>query len=131
MELPKSQSLVQIVESAARRPFTGIDLERMSAHFEANVWKNRYDIEVDESFAKLPELFAEGILCLRSRQIECDILLVNVDAGRGFFGGEKRKVLTYTSDLYKDEYFAGPVLGSLLRALVGVNNLYRAGAMKY
>ena len=131
MQLIKPQSMVQIIETAARRPFSGKDLGLMQSHFEANVWGQGFDIVIDESIAELSEMFSEGFLCIQSRTIECDILLLNVDAGRGFFGGEKRKVLTYTSDLFKNEYFAGPVLGSLLRALAGINNLYRTGSKTF
>lgn len=71
----------------------------------------------------------EGCLLLQSQDLETDFALINVDAGRGFFGGQKRRVLTYTSDIYRDQFSPGPVLGSLIRALVGINNLYRAAGI--
>lgn len=103
----------------------------MKAHFEANIWKKGYDIELDETLILIPEMLSEGVVCLRSRAIACDIILVNVDAGRGLFGGQKTRVLTYTSDIYRNEYYAGPALSGILRALVGVNNLYRGGNLNH
>ena len=74
-------------------------------------------------------MLQEGILTPRSYDLQTDFIFVNVDAGRGFFGGQKTKVLTFTSDIDRNQYFPGPVLSSLLRALVGINNLYRAAGL--
>ena len=84
------------------------------------------DFRLASNGPEVIEMMNEGLVYLESRDLEVEILIVNVDAGKGFFGRQKTNVLTYTSDIYRGEFSAGPVLSGLLRALVGVNNLYRA-----
>lgn len=116
-----------ILKAANRLPFSSSDAQRLSVHLE-NARKHRVDLEIDlaSSDEAVREILGEGFLVLRSSDLQTDILLVNVDAGKSFFGRQKSQVLTYTSDIYRDHYYAGPVLENLLRALVGINNLYRA-----
>lgn len=131
MHMPTEALTFETILNAANRlPFSGSDAEKLRVHLETTR-KHGLDLEIDlgSSDDAVREMIGEGFLCLQSRDLQTDILLVNVDAGKGFFGGQKFRVLTYTSDIYRGQYYAGPVLGSLLRALTGINNLYRAAAL--
>lgn len=100
----------------------------MRAHFEA-VRRAGLDLRINREREDLEEMFREGLLLLRSRDLETDFALVKAHAGRGFFGRQKSRVLTYTSDIHRDQFFLGPVLNGIVLALVDINNLYRLAGL--
>ena len=102
----------------------------MIVHFET-VRKRSLDLQIDTTIWSIEEMVKEGAMSLSSSDLNCDFLFLNVDAGTGFFGGRKTQVLSYTSDRFRGEYYAGPVLKTLLHGLVGINNLYRASGFLY
>lgn len=120
----ESSSFESIYTITRRLPFSDMDAEQMRTHLQI-IHRHGLDLSIEDA-SDLEEMLQEGILTPQSRDLQTDFVFVNIDAGRGFFGGQKTKVLTFTSDIYRNQYFPGPVLGSLLRALVGINNLYRA-----
>src|SRR5688500_8596572 len=103
MVLPDAQSFDAIYKATRRIPFSRTDLLQMQVHFEASR-RAGLDLAIQTDLGDLPEMISEGTLLLQSRDLETDFLFVNVDAGRGFFGGQKRQVLTYTSDIYRGRY---------------------------
>ena len=123
----ETSSFETIYNTTRRLPFSAVDAEQMRAHLQITN-RNGLDLSI-EDISDLEEMLQEGILTPRSYDLQTDFIFVNVDAGRGFFGGQKTKVLTFTSDIDRNQYFPGPVLSSLLRALVGINNLYRAAGL--
>ena len=119
------QPLEQIHKTVRPVAYSLIDLEALKVYF-AGVRKNDLDLEFDGGFEGVSEMMQEGIILLQSRDLQSQFAFINVDAGRGLFGGQKTRVATYTADLYRNEYLPGPVLSGLLRALIGINNIYRA-----
>jgi len=72
-----------------------------------------------------------GALILQSEALQMHFILANVDAGRGFFGGQKTRLATFVSRDGGQTYEAGPVLKDLIQGLTGINNIYRdAGILK-
>lgn len=125
MNILEPQSFETICKTALRLPFKDTDVRQMRVHFEA-ARRAGLDLRIQTEISDFAEMVREGIFLLQSRDLKSDFLLINVDAGRGFFGGQKRRVLSYTSDIYLDHFSSGPVLESPIRVLVGINNLYRA-----
>ena len=84
------------------------------------------DIKVDAYRAEdLTEMFGEGLMPLKSLDLLSRFLFVKVDAGRGFFGGQKVHILCYLAEYNTDEYTPGPSFPSLSIALTSINNVYR------
>jgi hypothetical protein len=119
-----------IIASTARVPFSLTDMGCIVEHLK-KCRRNDLDLYIDgdTSNESLAEMMEEGLLMLQSRELRVDLLFANIDAGRGFFGAQKTRIATFTSEIYKGEYFAGPVLGGIIRALVGINNMYRAAGL--
>lgn len=131
MHIPvEALSFETILNTTMRLPFTRLDATQLTTHLE-NVRKHGLDLEIDLTYSTggLHEMLDEGYLCIQSRDLGTDMIFVHVDAGKGFFGRQKSRVSTFTSDIYRGQYYAGPVLGSLLRAMVGINNLHRAAGL--
>jgi hypothetical protein len=125
-------SFEAIIMSTSRVPYSHRDMQAITDHFR-RCRTNGLDLflEGSPSDEQVTEIVLDGLLPLQSRDLETDFLFVNVNAGRGIFGGQKTRIATFTSDIYRGEYFPGPVLGGIVRALVGINNLYRgAGLLK-
>ena len=119
------QPFEQIHKTVRPIAYSPIDLEALKVYF-AGVQKNGLDLWIDGGFENVPKMMQEGLIMLQSYDLQSQFAFINVDAGRGLFGGQKTRVATYTADLYRNEYLPGPVLSGLLRALVGINNIYRA-----
>ena len=120
-------SFESICNTTRRIPFSDTDAEQMRVHLQI-AHRHGLDLLI-EGASDLSEMLHEGILMPQSRDLQTDFVFVNIDAGRGFFGGQKTQVLTFTSDIYRNQYLPGPVLRSLLHALVGINNIYRAAGL--
>lgn len=120
-------SFESICNTTRRIPFSDTDAEQMRVHLQI-AHRHGLDLLIEDA-SDLGEMLHEGILTPQSRDLQTDFVFVNIDAGRGFFGGQKTQVLTFTSDIYRNQYLPGPVLRSLLRALVGINNIYRAAGL--
>lgn len=73
-------------------------------HWDVKIVKplpdSRLYIEIEDA-SDLAEMLREGILTPQSRDLQTDFVFVNINAGRGFFGGQKTQVLTFTSDIYR------------------------------
>ena len=84
------------------------------------------DVKVDAYRAEdLTEMFGLGLMPLKSLDLLSRFLFVKVDAGRGFFGGQKVHILSYRAEYATDEYAPGPSFSALSVALTSINNIYR------
>lgn len=123
---------IQAVFSSTRRvPFRPFDGEILLTYLQI-ADRNELDIRVEvRDSDELKEMFAEGAILLSSTTLRHRFLFLNIDAGRGFFGGQKSRVLSYIGDLYRDEFQPGPSFNNLATATSSINNLFRAeGALK-
>jgi hypothetical protein len=116
-----------IIDFTSRLPYSGTDMAVLKDHL-STARRNGLDIAVKPG-VDLEQMMSKGVLVLQSEALHLDICFVKVDAGRGFFGWQKSNVLTYVSDINAKSYKAGPVLGGLLRALTGINNIYREAGL--
>jgi hypothetical protein len=121
-------SLVEILRSVRPVAYSSNDLEALKVYL-LGAQKNALDLYIVGGLQSALEMMKEGILMLQSHDLGVQLAFISVDAGRGFFGGQKTRVATYTADLYRNEYVPGPVLSGLLRSLVGINNMYREAGL--
>jgi hypothetical protein len=54
-----------------------------------------------------------------------DFLFLKVDAGRGFFGGQKSRIQVFLGSPHEDLWTPASPFGFLTLALTPVNNVYR------
>jgi len=93
--------------------------------------RNYLDLCLPSSWNTLDTYMSAGALKLQSESLHMHFILANVDAGRGFFGGQKTRLATYVSMDGGETYDVGPVLKDLIQGLTGINNIYRdAGILK-
>lgn len=93
--------------------------------------RHNLDLTTASSWTPIEDYMNEGFLILHSRMLGMHFIFANVDAGTGFFGGQKTKVASYISRDECETFEAGPILSNLINALTGVNNIYReAGILK-
>ena len=128
MNLGASLTLEAIYATTLRVSFNDPEIARMRTHFQA-VRRAGLDLRIEAERQHLEKMFSEGVMLLQSRDLETDFALVKLDAGRGFLGETKSKVLTYTSDIYRNQFFPGPVLSGIVLALAGINHLYRLAGL--
>ena len=120
----------EIFNNSRRIPFSKMSLAVYLDHMKV-MSRNGLDLTMASSWTPIEEYMSEGMLIVLSSSLDMHFLFVNVDAGKGFFGGQKTRVATYVSRTGGEQYETGPVLSSLLQALTGVNNIYReAGILK-
>lgn len=128
MNLGASLTLEAIYATTCRVSFNDPEVARMRTHLDA-VRRAGLDLRIDVERQELEEMLREGVMLLQSRDLETDFALVKLDAGRGFLGEQKSKVLTYTSNIYRNQFFPGPVLKGIVFALAGINQLYRLAGL--
>ena len=92
-------SFESICNTTRRIPFSDTDAEQMRVHLQI-AHRHGLDLSIEDA-SDLAEMLHEGILMPQSRDLQTDFVFVNIDAGRGFFGGQKTQVLTFTSDIYR------------------------------
>lgn len=128
--IPSSISIETVLDTTRRVPFGAMDRHALIT-FLQGARDRQLDLTLDGSFEHAEKTLADGFVMLVAPSLAAQFVFINADAGKGWLGRQKCNVLTYKSDLDELEYFAGPVLPSLLRAMVGVNNLYRdAGLLR-
>jgi hypothetical protein len=118
-------SIENLLASTRRIPFGSFDGQVLLAYLQAAV-RNGLDIKVDGANEDhLKEMFAYGAILLKSQSLERRFLFLNIDAGRGLFGGQKTHVLSYLGDLFNDEFAPGPSFKGLANATSSINNIFR------
>lgn len=116
-----SSTIKNILSTARRIPYKDTAPRVLQIHMES-MDRNRLDLTMSQDWAPL---LLEGLLMLRSDSLDMDFLFINIDSGKGFFGGQKTSIATYISRDDEQSYEAGPVLKNLIQALTGINNIYR------
>lgn len=120
----------EVYKSSRLIPYSNISLAIYHDHMKV-LGRNNLDLTTASSWTPIEDYMKEGFLILHSRILGMHFIFANVDAGTGFFGGQKTKIASYISRDEGESYDTGPILGSLLNALTGVNNIYReAGILK-
>ena len=120
----------EIYKNSRLIPYSYISLGLYHEHIKI-LSRNNLDLTTASSWTPIEEYMKEGFVILHSSTLGMYFIFANVDAGKGFFGGQKTKIATYISRDDGKTFEAGPILSSLIIALTGVNNIYReAGILK-
>lgn len=128
--IPSGISIEVVLQITRRIPFGSRDRRALQVFIDG-ARKRRLDLTFGCDPAHAQSTLSDGFVALVAPSLAARFVFINADAGKGWLGAQKANVLAYTSDLHPVEYYAGPVRPSLLRALVGVSNLYRqAGLLK-
>jgi hypothetical protein len=118
----------EILNITRRIPYSIISNAILEDHMKV-MTRNRLDLSLRSSWVPLEDFLREGTIFLESASLNMHFLFANIDAGKGFFGGQKTKIATFVSRNGGVDYEAGPVLKNLLQALTGINNIYREAGM--
>jgi hypothetical protein len=124
----EKMSLKAIPHLVERAPFSPADGVLVLAHFQKAAARNKYAYDIEPSFSigvsGSNEALRNGIVKLSSKNFGYEFALINVDAGRGFFGGRKNVVRIYISNLHADEYSYLRSASSLSKALRTIDKMY-------
>ncbi|MGO3739206.1 MAG: hypothetical protein ACTJGG_07055 [Marinomonas foliarum] len=122
------QELETILSTTNRLAFSTSDMKILLEYLKLSRNKG-YDISLDPSLNNGTDSFeqaiSQGYLILRSTRLDTCFLFLNVNAGRGLFGGQKRKVMSFIGPSEEFVFTPGHVFNKLIIGLTGINNVYR------
>ena len=119
-----STSLGNILEATRRVAFDNTDGLVLQGYLKQAI-KHGLDVKLLATTAsELQEMMADGILLMHSNTLDVTFLFVKVDAGKGFFGGQKSRVQSYLGDA-NSLLNPGPVFSGLAMGVTSINNIYR------
>ncbi|MGY0505418.1 hypothetical protein [Luteimonas sp. e5] len=73
----------------------------------------------------LQQACENGCIVLTCPFLETDFVFLKLDAGRGLFGGQKYRVMSYVGTVDLDELMPGSTFKSFAIALTAINNIHR------
>lgn len=127
--LPTYTSFAKILEATNRIPFTNRDGAELLAYLKSAA-KNGLDISVHPIMkGSIQENFGEGVIVLTSAALDADFVVIKVDGGHGFFGGQKSNFMFYVGRVESDELMPGATFRSFARAITSINNIYRGAGL--
>lgn len=93
------------------------------------------DIQVDPILmgATGEEIFhcsQDGTIVLSSQVLEMEILFIKADAGKGFFGGQKVRFVTYLKSQYEADWLQGHTFKTWPFAVTSIGNIYRGVGLR-
>ncbi len=122
------QNLQTILSTTNRISFNNQDLRSINEYIKMSQAKG-YDIRLDSSLCGEVEAFQEalnqGYIILSSVSLDTSFLFANIDGGKGFFGGQKTKVVSFIGPPESFSFTPGHVFNKLVRALTSINNIFR------
>lgn len=122
------QELETILSTTNRLAFSTSDMKILLEYIKMSRNKG-YDISLDPSLNNDTDSFeqalSQGYLILRSTRLDTCFLFLNVNAGRGLFGGQKRIVMSFIGSPEQFVFTPGHVFNKLIIALTAINNVYR------
>lgn len=122
------QSLETILSVTNRLPFDNQDLIHLKEYIKLSRDKG-YDISLDPSLTGDTEAFQEalsqGFIILSSNMLDTCFLFLNVNGGKGFFGGQKRKIVSFIGPPSDFVFTPGHIFDKFIIALTAINNVYR------
>lgn len=123
--IPSYVTLQTALSATKRTPLTKLDLEMLRAYKESVRGTNR-DIVLHHSMdGALQQACENGYIVLTCPFLEADFVFLKLDAGRGLFGGQKYRVMSYVGTVDLDELMPGSTFKSFAIALSAINNIHR------
>lgn len=123
------QDLYTILSTTSRLPFDSKDLNYLTEYMKMSR-KKGYDISLDPSLNGDTEVFqdalSQGYIILISDFLDMCFLLLKVNGGKGLFGGQKSKVMSFIGSPSDLTFTPGQVCNKFIIALTAINNIYRA-----
>jgi hypothetical protein len=122
------QDLETIISTTNRLPFDNNDLMNLKEYMKMSRGKG-YDISLDPSLNGDTEAFQEalsqGFIILKSDMLDTCFLFLKVNGGTGFFGGQKKKIMSFVGSPSDFTFTPGHVFNKFIIALTAINNIYR------
>lgn len=116
----QSQNLETILSSTDRLSFSVKEALVLTDYVAENVG-GRYCLSIDPMISNnvedLEKALLEGFIILRSDILDVCVLFVKVNCGKGFFGGQKSKIMSFTGRPSDSSYTPGRVFRNLSASL--------------
>ena len=123
--IPSHVTLQDALNSTKRTAFTKLDLQMLHA-YKGSVTNSNRDIVLHHSMGgSLQQASESGYVIISCPSLETDFAFFKLDAGRGLFGGQKSKVMSYVGTVDLDELMPGTTFKNLAMALSSINNIHR------
>ena len=126
MVVPQYTTLDSIMSSSNRVHFSQGDGQHMIALLKKFAQMGRRLNLHPIMMGSVEEAFNDGLIVLRAEDLETDFAFVKVSAGKGLFGGEKARVMTYVGQVSDDELMPSTLFKNLATALTSVHAVYRS-----
>lgn len=72
------------------------------------------------------EAFDDGFIAFKAADLDTDFVFVKQNAGRGLFGGQKSRVMTYVGSITENELMPSTLFKNVAMAMASVNAVYRS-----
>lgn len=126
MPNPQYTTFDAIMASSNRVHFTQADGEYLVSiikQFKANGRRFNFHPYLQGS---VKEAFDEGMIALTAADLDTSFVFVKQNAGRGFFGGQKSRVMTYVGSVEDDQLMPSVLCKNVVGAMAAVNAVYRS-----
>jgi len=123
--IPSHVTLEAALSTTRRVPYDERDFSMLRAYKDSVKGTNR-DLVLHHSMGGVLQQAAEsGYLLFSCPFLETDFVFFKLDAGRGLFGGQKSRFMSYVGTIDLDELMPGTTFGSFAAALASLNNIHR------
>lgn len=121
-------TMESLITSSSRLPFTADDAKYVLSTIK-KFHAHGFDLLFHPSFTgSAQEHLNEGLLILTSESLQSDFGFLKVNAGRGFFGGQKYKIQAFVGSVFQDQVMPVRIFANLVTALASVHSIYRTRA---
>jgi hypothetical protein len=123
--IPSHVTLQAALSTTKRVPYSERDFSMLRAYKESVRDSNR-DLVLHHSMGgALQEAARNGYILLTCPLLDTDFAFLKLDAGRGLFGGQKSRVMSYVGTIDLDELMPGTTFANFAFALSSINNIHR------
>ena len=126
MPIPQYASLESILTSSNRVHFSQEDGKYLLSTLKGFMQAGRRINFHPTMAGSVKEAFGEGFIALKAADLDTDFVFIKQNAGRGFFGGQKSRVMTYVGSLEIDELMPSTLCKNVIMAMAAVNAVYRS-----
>lgn len=129
MPIPQYASLESIMTASNRVHFSQSDSQYLLPVIKQFMQSGRRINFHPIMAGSVKEAFDEGFIALKAADLDTDFVFVKQNAGRGFFGGQKSRVMAYVGSIEIDELMPSVLCKNLIMAMASVNAVYRSQGM--
>ena len=126
MPTPQYASLESIMTASNRLHFSQADGQYLLSTLKGFMQSGRRINFHPTMAGSVKEAFDEGFIALKAADLDTDFVFIKQNAGRGLFGGQKSRVMTYVGSLEHDELMPSTLCKNVIMAMAAVNAVYRS-----